>query len=237
MKIIFMYKRPKGLLCYKENMKIGEIYMRYDIMPNLAEHQLRVASVAKYLCDHMRERMVNEKDLVSACLIHDMGNIIKADLGLFPEFITPAMRPHYEKVKALMMEQYADEHEATLSIAGELGVNDVVLLYLENARFSKYNEVETDLGKKIYNYADMRVYPFGIVPLQERLDDLRKRYENKETRKKLPSFDREAFEKRMHEFESDIFSVVDCRPEDITDTTIAPFVEELQKDDIETLAS
>jgi 5'-deoxynucleotidase YfbR-like HD superfamily hydrolase len=223
-----------SFLCYKRSMKIQEIYDRYDIMPNLREHQLRVAGVAKYICNQLSEKDFSERDLITACLLHDMGNIVKADLSVFPEFITPELLPRFEKQKKEMMEKYHDEHDATLGIARELGVGLGVYTYLENARLLKFNEKEAELAVQIYNYADMRVHPFGIRALQERLDNLRARYETKKMREGLPPFNREAFEKRLHEFEDDIFScIASVRPQDITDESIAPLIAELQTFDIE----
>ena len=66
-------------------MTILEIYEKYKIMPQLQEHQLRVASVAKTICDHLLVP-VHTDHVVSVCLLHDMGNILKFDLQKFPQF-------------------------------------------------------------------------------------------------------------------------------------------------------
>ncbi len=62
--------------------KISEIYEEYKIMPNLREHQLRVAAVAAQICDNFNKPL-NKKEIITACLLHDMGNIIKFKLELF----------------------------------------------------------------------------------------------------------------------------------------------------------
>lgn len=214
-------------------MKIQDIYDRYDIMPNLREHQLRVAAVALYICKQLPEPLAQHEDLIIACLLHDMGNIIKADLSHFPEFITPDILPHFLEVKRKMMEKYPDEHTATLEIARELGANEHVLLFLENARLIKYDDSIPELEPKIYNYADMRVAPHGVRLLDERLADLRARYDTPERREKYSEIAREAFEKRMHEFEKDIFTLLpDVNPGDITDESVAPLMLELETMDI-----
>ena len=71
-------------------MTILEIYEKYKIMPQLRTHMLRVAAVGKIVCDAVNEKVkqnrgefVNTKNVVTACLLHDMGNIIKFDLNYF----------------------------------------------------------------------------------------------------------------------------------------------------------
>ena len=48
-------------------------------MPNLAMHQLRVAGVAMQICESL-DTNIDTNSVVKACLLHDMGNIIKFNL-------------------------------------------------------------------------------------------------------------------------------------------------------------
>ncbi len=57
---------------------IIQIYSQYKIMPTLQQHQLRVAGVAKQICDSISEP-IDKEVVVDVCLVHDMGNIIKFD--------------------------------------------------------------------------------------------------------------------------------------------------------------
>jgi len=50
-------------------------------MPQLDEHQLTVAAVADFICAHFNGN-INRNNIVKACLLHDMGNIIKFDLSI-----------------------------------------------------------------------------------------------------------------------------------------------------------
>ena len=69
-------------------MKISEIYQKYQIPPHLQLHMYRVSAVAWTICDNFDEELDKIK-IVAADLLHDMGNIIKFDLKLFPEFLEP----------------------------------------------------------------------------------------------------------------------------------------------------
>ena len=57
-------------------MNIQEIYTKYKIMPSLQLHQYRVAGVAMYLCERVKMK-IDTDNIIAACLLHDMGNIIK----------------------------------------------------------------------------------------------------------------------------------------------------------------
>ena len=80
-------------------------------------------------------------------------------------------------------------------------------------------EVGTDQGpqtweEKIVNYADKLVKHDEIVSLKERFDDLHERY----TSKVIPNFNeelRDEKEKIIFEYEKEIFSYLDFKPEDL----------------------
>ena len=63
---------------------ITDIYEKYKIMPLLAMHQIRVAAVAMMICDSLSVP-IDKDSVIKACLLHDIGNIIKFDLNHFPE--------------------------------------------------------------------------------------------------------------------------------------------------------
>src|SRR5436305_1624080 len=106
---------------------ITEIYEKYKIMPNLQLHQLRVAAVAKKISDNLVTQ-VDKAAVVEACLLHDMGNIIKFNLSKspqFPSFLEPEGLKYWQAVKDDYLQKYQteDEHQATLAIAKEIGAS------------------------------------------------------------------------------------------------------------------
>ena len=200
-----------------------EIYGEYKIMPGLQLHQLRVAAVGKLICEHLK-KPVRTKDVVVACLFHDMGNILKFDLVAFPAFTAPEGAAYWELVKAEYREKYGTEqHSATEKIARELKLPQTVLEILGATGFSRIAEVAASgsMETKIVQYADMRVGPFGILPFKERLDDLSRRYAAKKDRLY------EEAERGCYDIQQQIFAVADITPEDITDAAVAPLIEEL----------
>lgn len=206
---------------------ISDIYREYTIMPNLALHQLRVAAVANTILEalHMQNASV-----VSACLLHDMGNMIKFRLTDFPEFLEPQGLEYWEKVKSAMIEKYGpEEHIATKLIAEEIGVSEETMACLQAVGFSQsIKNLDAPMEHKICAYADMRVGPKGVLTLQERFDDGRKRYANRTDRTLLEVEKLEALYVAGFELEKQIFEGLALKPEEITDSHIEKRLQELR---------
>ena len=192
-------------------------------------HQLRVAAVGKLVCDNFREP-VHERDVVLACLFHDTGNIIKSDLATFPEFLEPEGYAHWQEEKDNFVRKYGtDEHAATIAIARELALPQEVLAYIDGIGFSALHATRDSLSyeQKICEYADLRVGPYGILSLDERIAEAGVRYRGRH--KDMPA-NEDAFSalaRSAHEIESQIFSRTNIGPTDITDASAAPVIEEL----------
>ena len=205
-------------------------------MPSLQLHQLRVAAVGKFICDNAREP-VTTRDVILACLFHDMGNIIKSDLNYFPDFCAPEGVTYWEEVKKQYLEKYGtDHHVANAAIAQEIGLPESAYRLITDIGFSKIDKILLDTSdeQKICEYADLRVGPHGVLPMVERLDEGRQRYllrksvdeEGTEVRK--PDEHYRALVRSAKELERKIFESVTSKPTDITDAAIEPLVEELQ---------
>lgn len=210
-----------------------EVYGRYRIMPNLQLHQLRVAAVGKMVCGSF-DAPLDTGDVILACLFHDMGNILKFDLGAFPEAVEPQGREYWEGVKREYAERYGtDQHAASVAIARELGLSERVAWYIDSIAFAKAPEIAAgdSWERKICEYADSRVAPHGVVPLRERLEDGHRRYQGRPA-SLGGSFARARFEQLLaaeEEIERQIFSRARLTPEEITDEAAAPLIEDLRK--------
>lgn len=210
-------------------------------MPNLAEHQLRVAGVAMQICDALDDNVeINRDAILKACLLHDMGNIIKFKLDYFPEFLEPKGLEYWQGIQNEFIKKYGDEeHEATFKIVKQLNPSDDILDILHSVGFSKTknNEEIYDFNKKIACYVDLRVGPHGILSLEDRLSNLRDRYSKNGstiiTHKKLTSVNsRDVFENAIRNIEKQIFSICKINPEDINDESVVKYIEELKKFEI-----
>jgi hypothetical protein len=199
-------------------------------MPILQKHQLRVAAVAKIVCDSCSEE-TDDYEIITACLLHDMGNIIKFDLSFFPEFLEPEGEQYWRAVRTDFLKKYGDnEHEATVMIAKEIGVSERVIVLINAIGFSQIPKAyeSNDLSVKIAAYADSRVTPHGVTDLEGRLREGRERYKNHFKKKpKEDSFYEEMIE-IFKKVESQIFENVPIYPEDINDSSVNTELEGLE---------
>ncbi|MCR4311143.1 MAG: HD domain-containing protein [Candidatus Taylorbacteria bacterium] len=211
---------------------VSAVYEDYRIMPSLQEHQLRVASVAQLIADASAIQ-IDTETVVKACIFHDMGNIIKSDLALFPAFVEEKGIEYWEKVKKEYKEKYGpDEHLATIAIAKEIGLSDRVRELIDSIGFSKLAQTlkSNDLEKFIVEYADMRVSPTGVVSVDERLREGRARYEGKKS-----GFDVQRYSEMVdaiYIIEKSIFLQSSLTPEDITDERVVPLMEKMRTSSI-----
>ena len=212
-------------------MTLRDIYARYKIMHGLQLHQLRVAAVAKLICDNFDEPL-EEREVVLTGLFHDMGNIIKSDLTTFPQFLEPEGLAYWQGVKDEFVRKYGpDEHRANIAIARELELPERVCDYIDHLGFSMLKAIKrSSFGHKIAKYADLRVGPFGILSLDERLSEARERYGRKAKQGSTLSPNDGNFDELAAvaaDIEKEIFAHSRIRPEDINDRTAAPVIEEL----------
>jgi len=206
-------------------------------MPNLQEHQLRVAGASFIIGKSMSDQNVDTENIVVACLLHDMGNIIKFKLDLFPEFVKPEGLDYWKKIQQEYFETYGDdEHDATMNISKEILKNYVfpnndtnrIIELIEAIGFSnaKENYKTTDFGKKIAAYADMRVKPYGVTSLKDRLEDGRKRFS------KMQKYEHEVFENMsqyLNKIEDQIFAKSTIFPADITEEAVQEIIPKCQQ--------
>lgn len=200
-------------------------------MPGLQIHQLRVTAVGKTICESLTIP-IDTDAVVTACLFHDMGNIIKSELALFPEFLGEHDLAYWEAVKKEYMGKYGtNEHHATIEIARELGLTEKVIRLIDGVGFMNTESVRDGASyeQKIIEYSDLRVQPHGVSSLDERLEEGRKRYEGR------GHFDFPDNKNRygelvaaIHEVERQIFSVSSIQPESITEASVQSAISELK---------
>jgi hypothetical protein len=213
-------------------MKIVDVYQKYKIMPQLQEHQFRVSAVAKQICGNLNVK-VDAPAIITACLLHDMANILKFDLTVFPDFLEPQGLDYWQKVKDDYLKKYKtpNVHTATLDIIRELGMPKRVIELAGAVGFRQAadNAHSQDMGRKICAYSDMRVGPYGVISLEDRLIDGAKRYEGK-------IFDtgqrQDEFASALRQIEGQIFSLCEIKPPDITDESSAEIIGQLKSYEI-----
>ena len=204
-------------------------------MPNLQEHMLRVAAVASIICDNF-ERPLDKESVISACLIHDVGNIIKFKQYLPFEKSETKKPSRWEKVRAEFIKKYGNnEYKATYKILEEVGISRRVLKLVKAISFrhagktfiSPYYEV------KICGYSDMRVAPQGVLSLTQRLDEGVKRNTTLRTSKFSQKM-LQVYISIWEKIEKQIFTRCKIKPGDITEEKVKPLIENLKNFNIQT---
>lgn len=209
--------------------KITDIYTEYKIPPNLQRHMLWVAAVATIICDNFDESLPKE-DIVTACLLHDMGNIVKYDMSVFPDLLEPAGAEYWKKVQEEFIEKYGkDDHQANIKIVKELGLPSNIIQLVDKVDFPLWcsNSIDNNMSNKIMIYSDSRVSPHGIVSYEERMEEGRKRYQGRKDNN-LKEEERQKFVVCGKDIEKQIFAKCKIKPEDINDESVKPIIEKLK---------
>ena len=213
-----------------QDRNILDIYKTYKIMPNLAMHMLRVASVASMICDNWEGKDKLKKDeIIQSALFHDMGNIIKIRLDHLPELLKDEGIEYWQEIKKEFILRYGnDEHKATLNILKELNINVGITNLINGVGHLYFCDQlnNDDMNIKILNYADTRVGPFGILSYEDRMTEVSLRY------KQYGNFiGDEVHEKAVscgRDIERQIFANCKIKPEDINDESAKGVIEELK---------
>jgi hypothetical protein len=216
----------------KEIIKnIYSIYDKYAIPTNVRRHMFSVAGVAKQICENSKEK-IDSNDLIAACLIHDLGNIVKMNfvnkekIKLLDE--EDIKNLDYLKVKQEeFWKKYGkNDNIANQLIVKELGVNDKIIFMFEHKSIEeKTSEFwEKNFPLVIFAYADWRVAPKGVVSLKERTDEYTDRNEFHKDEKKMQQTKK--FEEISKIIESKLFKKLKIKPEDINQESIKKYTKD-----------
>jgi hypothetical protein len=207
--------------------KITEIYEEYKIFPGLQDHMFRVAAVASIICDSVDFKIDKEK-LVTACLLHDMGNIVKVNVRAIPGFFKDEELAYWEGIKDEFVNKYgSNDHSAGEKILKELGIREEIVSLAENNQFNLWckHKEGNDWYAKLLIYSDGRVNPHGVVSYEDRMEDARIRYQGRDG---FEEENRQVLVQCGRDVEKEIFSHCKIKPEDITDEAVAPIISELR---------
>ena len=180
-----------GGMTIEKIMTVAEIYKKYNIPPNLIEHQLTVAKVICVLQKHWLGVEINWQEMILIGLMHDIGNIVKFDFDKYPEFLGQEKKNLVfwkEEQKRIIKKYGKDDHLAVKKILKELNLNLHIDEVIQKKSFKNSVLIaqSDDWYTKILAYADLRVLPGGIGTLDERIEDVRKRIPKYSTRKDFP---------------------------------------------------
>ncbi|MCA9387134.1 hypothetical protein KC669_03815 [Candidatus Dojkabacteria bacterium] len=209
-------------------MNITKIYTDLKIMPTLQIHHRLVAAIAWKICDSLSTK-VDTKTIISTCLLHDLGNIVK---GSSDQFAPKGEEQYWEEVANETREKYGDRASmATVAMIKSLNLKNEqkILEYLSwvgaKSLSTRSEEELKNLEFVIAPYADSRVEPNGIVSIEGRIAEAKERYHFLED-KSGPILN------AMKRMEVTIFSRSWMTAEEIKFETVEPYLRKLDDFDI-----
>ncbi|MDZ4861421.1 MAG: DUF4062 domain-containing protein [Candidatus Hydrogenedentes bacterium] len=160
---------------------ISIICRAYYVPPNVKLHLLRVAAIGDFICAKWNGPRINRAVIIKALLLHDIGNIVKADYRRYPDLFPEETRnlKYWIAVQQRIRDRFGEtDLKATLNIARDIGVDNEVLELIQNKQFLLNQDTLTSDSweRKIAAYADQRVGPHGVLGLNARLAEARRRY-------------------------------------------------------------
>ncbi len=154
-------------------MQIRDLYDKYNLMPQLREHQLRVGGVVRLI--------TNDHDSIVTTLVHDMGNIVKFDLG--KSGLAEDELERWLAEQKQTREMYGTEaHEATYTMLKEVGMTKYVQYLKEEGKAYQRDDLDQEFFINLSKpalltlYGDLRVGINGVTSIQGRIEDLESRY-------------------------------------------------------------
>ena len=212
-------------------MLIQDIYTQYKIPPHLQLHMLRVAWVCKMICENWTGEKLHTDAVVQAALLHDLGNRVK--MWILPGIHEPTGKEldEFLATRDEMREKYGrNDHLANVMICKELDVQQRVINLVDGIWFEKFTSYTLhDAEDLIINYSDLRVGPKGVLTTYERLREAAMRYDNQ---KRLIAL--ESTIQATDAQEANIFQHCSITPDDMTDESIDPLLDELRWYEIQT---
>ena len=154
-----------------------------------------------------------------------------SDLSKFPDFVEPEGVAHWQLEKDATITKYGeDSHEANVAIAREIGLPEKSIWLIDNISFSQLENIVADenFERKIVEYADSRVGPHGVVSLEGRFADALERYTSRYPNRADAEESYRRFAAWAKAIEQQVFGKVAMAPEDITEHSIQPLLEQLR---------
>ncbi len=201
----------------------NEIYEKLNIMPSIREHQKTVAAISLKICDSLSKK-VNSDLIVTTCLLHDLGNILKGTKNFAPK----GEEEYWEKVKEETKVKYGEStDEATVNMIKSLKLSneDLILEHLSwiggRNLSNKTNEDLKNLEFVIAPYADSRVSPEGVVSIEERIKEAMSRHN-------FINDKSEEIMQTLKRTEITVFQYSWMTPSEINNKTINPYLRRIE---------
>ncbi len=208
---------------------VGLIWEHLNVLPNVREHQARVAGIICVLRDNWKPNgiEVDWDDAIAAALMHDVGNIAKADLTtIFSQQLLGPLEceriDFWLQTQAELRARFGnDEYKITCGLMRSISLPERLITLITSAGFSNNQETlaSKDWERKLLAQADHCVGPFSVLTLHERLSEGAKRYGYPDSSSDMSSAVRAAYD-----LSAQVQQQVSLPLDDITDELVNPYV-------------
>ena len=111
---------------------------------------LRVAAVTQEVCRQVDEKLSIKSDiLISVSLLHNLGNLVKFDITLFPRLFEPEWVEYWKQQKNQTVVQHGlPAKSATIHMCKELSISSSIQILLEwvlTSHYEKYIDQQAQL--------------------------------------------------------------------------------------------
>lgn len=214
-------------------LSVAELYGQLEVPPNLQRHMLRAAAVARLILDAWRGPALDQTRVIRVLLVHDLGNIVKADYDALPEMLEEELPrvEHWRAVQARQRARYGlDAAAATRAMAAEAGLDDDEQALLAAMDFWRTREAAEGENFEVMlaAYADHRVAPFGVVSQRERFAEARARYADAPGAP-MATAKAQAMIAAAYRIEDRLFAHCTIAPNTIDDRAVAPVIASLRE--------
>lgn len=207
---------------------ISQIYSEHKIWRGLQDHMFKVAAVASLICDNFSDPL-DRNEIISACLLHDMGNIVRTNFEYLHELFEPEGIEYWKGIQKEYIEKYGeDDRTAAVEILSEIGfpASFITLATNNTPALVCAHSLGNDIPAKILFYADARVSPHGVLSYEERQAESTARYHS--IKGGIIPRARVEMVECGRVIEKQIFEKCAIKPEDITEEAIQPLLLELR---------
>lgn len=165
-----------------------ELMNRYGMLENIVEHSLKVAEVALLISSALNRKgqHLNLRLVEAASLLHDI-------------------------TKTVCLRTKEDHTQTGYRLLKEIGYERVAEVVAQHVWLEKARDRRFVSEEEVVNYADKRVRHGEVVSIEERFEDLKKRYG---TSDQALSY-LEEMENNILEVETKIFWILEIPPEEL----------------------
>jgi len=190
-----------------QKIPITQLYKKYHVPKNLELHMFWVSALGQKIIDHWVGPKLHQKHTVSALLLHDIGNLVKFELNsswwlknmqkiVLEETNSTNFLNNLKKAQTQMIKKYGKNSElANVAILKEIGVEKGIIELIEDHSWERLTVAlnTENWEEKIVEYCDLRVIPNGLTTVENRMNDLRQRYQHRDS----SWADQESFQSRL----------------------------------------